>query len=257
VTDRVKLTQIINNLLFNAVKFTADNSTITLSAIVENDTCCIKVKDQGEGISQDKIAPIFDPFTTEWNSFSGGTGLGLHIARHLATLLGGVISVESIVGKGTEFSFTFPLQACAVPAIQVEVPEVRMDDVLYTGVKVLVIEDDDMSRIYLTQYLRRLGCEPESCGTGADTIELLHHYTPDVILADRHLPDMDAEEILAYVRSNPMLERVPVIVISGDVFEEDRIATIEAGAAAYLIKPVDFKLLNVVLNKCLNSPALL
>ncbi len=258
VTDKVKLTQIINNLLFNAVKFTADNSIITLSAIVENDSCCIKVRDQGEGISQDKIAPIFDPFITGWNSFSGGTGLGLHIARHLATLLGGVISVESVVGKGTEFSFTFPLQACAVPAVQVEVPEIStgMDDSIYTGAKVLVIEDDDMSRIYLTQYLSRLGCELEACSTGADTIELLHHYTPDIILADRHLPDMDAEEILAYVRSTPMLQRVPVIVISGDVFEEDRIATFNAGATAYLIKPVDFKLLNVALKQCLNSPAL-
>ncbi|SHN19188.1 ATP-binding protein [Chitinophaga sp. CF418] len=257
VTDKVKLTQIINNLLFNAVKFTADNSTITLSALVENDTCSIKVKDQGEGISQDKIAPIFDPFITGWNSFSGGTGLGLHIARHLANLLGGNITVESVVGKGTEFSFTFPLQACAVPVAQEEVPEVRMDESPYSGVKVLVIEDDDMSRIYLAQYLRRLGCELESCSTGADTIELLHHYTPDIILADRHLPDMEAGEILAYVRSTPMLRRVPVIVISGDVFEEDRIATIEAGAAAYLIKPVDFKLLNVALKQCLNSPALL
>jgi signal transduction histidine kinase/ActR/RegA family two-component response regulator len=257
VTDKVKLTQIINNLLFNAVKFTADNSTIILSATVENDTCSIRVKDQGEGISEDKIAPIFDPFITGWNSFSGGTGLGLHIARHLATLLGGGISVESVVGKGTEFSFTFPLQACAVPAAQDEVPETRTDNAVYTGVKVLVIEDDDMSRIYLTQYLRRLGCELESCGTGADTIELLHHYTPDIILADRHLPDMEAGEILAYVRSTPMLSRVPVIVISGDVFEEDRIATIEAGATAYLIKPVDFKLLNVALRQCLNSPALL
>jgi signal transduction histidine kinase/CheY-like chemotaxis protein len=256
VTDKVKLTQIINNLLFNAVKFTADNSIITLSAIVENDTCCIKVKDQGEGISQDKIAPIFDPFITGWNSFSGGTGLGLHIARHLATLLGGVISVESVVGKGTEFGFSFPLQACAVPAAQEEVPENNMDDSLYTGAKVLVIEDDDMSRIYLSQYLRRLGCELEACSTGADTIELLHNYTPDIILADRHLPDMDAEEILAYVRSTPMLQRVPVIVISGDVFEEDRVATFNAGATAYLIKPVDFKLLNIALKQCLNSPAL-
>lgn len=257
VTDKVKLTQIINNLLFNAVKFTADNSTIILSATVENDTCCIKVKDQGEGISQDMIAPIFDPFITGWNSFSGGTGLGLHIARHLANLLGGNISVESVVGKGTEFSLSFPLQACAVPAAQEEVPEIRMDEAPYAGVKVLVIEDDDMSRIYLTQYLRRLGCELESCGTGADTIDLLHHYIPDIILADRHLPDMEAGEILAYVRNAPMLRRVPVIVISGDVFEEDRIATIEAGASDYLIKPVDFKLLNVALKKCLNSPALL
>lgn len=256
-TDKVKLTQIINNLLFNAVKFTADNSVITLSAIVENDSCCIKVKDQGEGISQENIAPIFDPFITGWNSFSGGTGLGLHIARHLATLLGGVITVESVVGKGTEFSFTFPLQACPVPAVQADVPEIRMDDARYSGVKVLVIEDDDMSRIYLAQYLNRMGCEVETCSTGTETIELLHHYTPDIILADRHLPDMDAEEILAYIKGNPMLKRVPVIVISGDVFEEDRKATLDAGATAYLIKPVDFKLLNLALNQCLNSPALL
>jgi CheY-like chemotaxis protein len=203
------------------------------------------------------MAPIFDPFITEWNSFSGGTGLGLHIARHLASLLRGNISVESVVGKGTEFSLTLALQACAVPAAQEEIPEPPMDEAPYAGVKVLVIEDDDMSRIYLTQYLHRLGCELESCSTGADTIELLQHYTPDIILADRHLPDMEAGEILAYVRSTPMLRRVPVIVISGDVFEEDRITTIEAGAADYLIKPVDFKLLNVALKKCLNSPALL
>lgn len=258
VSDKVKLTQIINNLLFNAVKFTADNSTITLSAIVQHDTCCIKVKDQGEGISEDRIAPIFDPFISGGSTFSTGTGLGLHIARHLASLLGGTIAVESVLGEGTEFSFTFPLQACPVPAVvEKEVQTERIDNVNYTGVKVLVIEDDDMSRIYLMQYLRRLGCDLKSCGTGAETIALLQHYTPDIILADRHLPDMEAREILVFVRNNPTLKRVPVIVISGDVFEEDKVATIEAGATAYLIKPVDFSLLNVALKKCLNSPALL
>jgi signal transduction histidine kinase/CheY-like chemotaxis protein len=256
VTDKVKLTQIINNLLFNAVKFTANNSTVTLSVSAENDKCCIKVKDQGQGISRDKMSPIFDPFITEWNSFSGGTGLGLHIAKHLAALLDGTISVESVVGKGTVFSFVFPLRvsSAAVPA---EIPDISLNETLYAGVKVLVIEDDDMSRIYLTQYLKRLGCELQSCSTGNDTLELLQHYTPDIILADRHLPDMHAEEILAYVRNAPMLQRVPVVVISGDVFEEDKVATIEAGATEYLIKPVDFKQLNIILNKCLNSPALL
>jgi signal transduction histidine kinase len=255
VTDKIKLTQIINNLLFNAVKFTPSNSTVTLSANVENDKCCISVKDQGAGISSDKMAPIFDPFITEWNSFSGGTGLGLHIAQHLAKLLGGVISLESVIGKGTVFSFTFPLQACAMP-VQTETPEIRHDESLYAGAKVLVIEDDTMSRIYLTKYLSRLGCDVVSSSSGIESIEILQQYTPDIILADRHLPDMDAEEILTYVKNAPLLQRIPVIVISGDVFEEDKVATLEAGATAYLIKPVDFKLLNNILHNCLNSPAL-
>ncbi|ACU61412.1 histidine kinase [Chitinophaga pinensis DSM 2588] len=256
VSDKIKLTQIINNLLFNAVKFTANNSTVTLSANVENDQCRISVRDQGAGISSEKIAPIFDPFITEWNSFSGGTGLGLHIAQHLATLLGGMISVESVVGIGTIFSFNFPLQACAMP-VQTALEETRADESLYAGVKVMIIEDDDMSRIYLTKYLSRLGCEVASSGTGMESLELLQHFIPDIILADRHLPDMDAEEILTYVRSAALLQRVPVIVISGDVFEEDKVATLEAGATAYLIKPIDFKLLNITLSKYLNSPALL
>jgi len=255
VSDKIKLTQIINNLLFNAVKFTADDSTVTLSASVENDRCCIRVKDQGDGISREKMAPIFEPFTTEWNAFSGGTGLGLHIAKHLATLLGGFISVESVIGKGTVFSFTFPLKACAVP-LPSDTVEIRPDATAYAGAKALVIEDDDMSRIYLSQYLTRLGCEVESAGSGATTIEILQQFVPDIILADRHLPDMDAEEVLAYLRSNPILQKIPVVVISGDVFEEDKLAIMEAGATAYLIKPVDFKLLNSLLNKYLNSPAL-
>lgn len=256
VTDKIKLTQIINNLLFNAVKFTANNSTVTLSANVEDDQCCISVRDEGAGISSEKMAPIFDPFITERNSFSGGTGLGLHIAQHLATLLGGNISLESVLGKGTVFSFKFPLQACAMP-VQPEVAEIRIDDTLYAGVKVLVIEDDDMSRIYLTKYLSRLGCDVISCNGGLDSIERLQQYTPDIILADKHLPDMDAQEILAYIKSAPLLERIPVIVMSGDAFEEDKSTSIEAGAIAYLIKPIDFKLLNSILNKCLNSPAII
>lgn len=256
VTDKIKLTQIINNLLFNAVKFTTNDSTVTLAANVENDQCCISVRDEGAGISSEKMAPIFDPFITEWNSFSGGTGLGLHIAQHLATLLGGTISVESVIGQGTVFSFKFPLQACAMPS-QPEAVEIRADDSMYAGAKVLVIEDDDMSRIYLTKYLSRLGCEVVSCNGGLDSIAQLQQYTPDLILADRHLPDMDAEEILAYIGNAPLLKRIPVIVMSGDAFEEDRSGAIEAGAIAYLIKPIDFKLLNSILNKCLNSPAII
>ncbi|MBW8686938.1 ATP-binding response regulator [Chitinophaga rhizophila] len=254
VTDKTKLTQIINNLLFNALKFTANNSVVTLSALVDEDKCRISVKDQGAGISNEKMAPIFDPFITEWNSFSGGTGLGLHIAQHLAGLLGGVITVESVIGKGTVFSFTFPLQTCAIP-VSDSISDIRQEEPMYAGTKVLIIEDDDMSRIYLAKYLSQLGCEVDACSNGTDSIELLQDYTPDVILSDRHLPDMDAEEILACIKNNPLLQRIPVIVISGDVFEEDRTATMEAGATAYLIKPIDFRLLNIVLNKCLNSPA--
>lgn len=256
VSDKLKLTQIVNNLLFNAIKFTDNDSNIVLSVTVEDDSCYIKVRDQGQGISEERLASIFDPFITSRNNFSGGTGLGLHIAHHLLTLLGGDISVNSVVGKGTEFSIRFPLVIFNGEEDTSVVLADALENINYIGMKMLVIEDDYMSLVHLKRYLTHLGSEPMTAATGAAAIEILKDNIPDVIIMDRHLPDMDATALITMIGNMPAIRDVPIIITTGDVFETPKEDGFK-GVAAYVIKPIDFKLLNIALSKCLVSPALL
>jgi len=255
-SDKVKLTQIVNNILFNAIKFTADNSTVFIQISTEKNICYIRIRDAGQGMDEEQLEKIFDPFITGKNDFSNGTGLGLHIARHLASLLGGAITVDSSPGHGTSFCIAFPLVAFEgnkpVQPVMKEMPPLPS----FTNIRMMIVEDDQMSQIYLTRYLTSLGCHLQTAATGYQALTIMQAQPPDIVLLDSHLPDMDALTLLDKLKVIPELKDIPVIITTGDVFESAKDAVMNAGVAGYITKPIDFNLLTQEINNCLKLPAL-
>lgn len=252
--DKILLSKTVNNLLSNAIKFTAQESTISLDVFRDDNKWCLQVTDQGEGIRADRLSTIFNAFVTERNIFLEGTGLGLHITRHLATLMGGDIKVYSVMGKGTTFTVNLPLE---VPAETTCGNDSDMDADLgsLTDTSILIIEDDKMSQMILSRFLSGLGSRIIVAGDGMEGLLLAKASRPDIIILDSHIPGLSGKDTLAQIRADEMLQYIPVIIASGDAFKENREELLLAGADDYLVKPIEFKALQTTLSKYLRANA--
>lgn len=251
--DKILLTKTLNNLLSNAIKFTRQESTVTLDIFRNEYKWCLQVTDQGEGISTERQSTIFDAFVTERNIFLEGTGLGLHITRHLVTSMGGEIKVYSKLGKGTTFTVILPLK---IPS---EIGNNGVDDdsrsVTLTDTSILIIEDDKMSQMVLSRFLSGMGSRIIVAADGLEGLLLARASRPDIIILDSHIPGMSGKDTLAQIRTDDELKNVPVIIASGDAFKENSEELLQAGANEYLVKPIDFKVLHSTLSKYLRANA--
>ncbi|MBW8686934.1 ATP-binding protein [Chitinophaga rhizophila] len=252
--DKVLLSKMLNNLLSNAIKFTAQESTVTADLFKDENKWCLQVTDQGEGIRTDRQATIFDAFVTERNIFLEGTGLGLHITRHLANTMGGDIKVYSVMGKGTTFTVTLPLDIPAQLPYDLDGSEVHHAGGL-TETSILIIEDDKMSQMILSRFLSGLGARTIVAADGMEGLLLARTSRPDIIILDSHIPGLSGKDTLAQIRTDEMLKGIPVIIASGDAFKENREELLLAGANDYLVKPIEFKTLQLALSKYINANA--
>jgi len=252
--DKVLLSKTLNNLLSNAIKFTAQESTITLDVFRDDNKWCLQVTDQGEGIRADRLSTIFNAFVTERNIFLEGTGLGLHITRHLATLMGGDIKVYSVMGKGTTFTVNLPLDVPAETTCGNDI-DIDADLCSLTDTSILIIEDDKMSQMILSRFLSGLGSRILVAGDGMDGLLLAKTSRPDIIILDSHIPGLSGKDTLAQIRADELLQHIPVIIASGDAFKENREELLLAGADDYLVKPIEFKALQTTLSKYLRANA--
>ncbi|QHS58756.1 ATP-binding protein [Chitinophaga agri] len=252
--DKVLLSKTLNNLLSNAIKFTQQESTVTLDVFKVDHKWCLQVTDQGEGIRADRLSTIFDAFVTERNIFLEGTGLGLHITRHLATSMGGDIKVYSVMGKGTTFTVTLPLEEAAELCGHHDNEE---DDEAgsLTDTSILIIEDDKMSQLILSRFLNGLGSRTIVAADGMEGLLLARASRPDIIILDSHIPGLSGKDTLAEIRADDILKHIPVIIASGDAFKENAEELLLAGANDYLVKPIEFKTLQTKLNKYLKANA--
>jgi CheY-like chemotaxis protein len=272
-SDGLKLRQVLLNLLSNAAKFTETGEIVLEVRRVGNDAQII-VEDTGAGIASDKLSLIFEKFRQVDGSMTrkvGGTGLGLAIVRELSRLLGGTVSVESEVGRGTKFTVrlkdTFRDEADGEPKPPTRPgsgshassasgattpPEPAPSAPTGNGERTVLLVDDDPLIIHLLKgELEREGMTVLTADDGPSALKLADHHRPAMVVLDVHLPTLDGWAVLARLKSNPALAHTAVVFIS---VEEQRARGLTLGAVDYLVKPFEAEQLLRVVHHHMASP---
>lgn len=279
-TDKMKLEQILKNLLSNALKFTTQGTvTLTIRAAAnDNNVLEFVVTDTGVGIAKDKQHLVFEAFRQEDGSTKrkyGGTGLGLSISRELARLMGGEISVSSVPEKGSTFIATIPTSTqqavqlsattetadvfadenndfenlqrskLTVPVIPENVDDDR-NDITATDKTILIIEDDTAFAKALLTFTRKQGYKGIVAVRGDDGIALAMHYCPLAILLDIQLPVKDGWQVMEELKSQKSTRHIPVHIMSSlEAKRESRMK----GAVDFISKPVAMEQMQQIFKK--------
>ncbi|MBS0289489.1 MAG: response regulator [Proteobacteria bacterium] len=252
--DARKLKQIIYNLLSNAMKFSPQGSTVTLSANIKNNTLEISVTDTGQGMSAEELKRLFRPFEqlhNPTNTKEKGTGLGLMIAKRLAELHSGDIHVESAVGKGTCFTVRLPYYEVGTQN-EVIAEEVYKEVVLPKPMA-LVIEDDIKSAELISLQLKELGIEVIWKSSAEEALQAEYEDIPELIILDILLPKMTGLELLPLLKNHKYLANIPVIVVSVVARENKGLIV---GAVDVLQKPIGRHELANIIRKYIRESSL-
>ncbi|MEA3384355.1 MAG: ATP-binding protein, partial [Campylobacterota bacterium] len=189
VGDILRIKQVINNLMSNAIKFTPENKSIYLDLSYKEQRLYVKVKDEGIGISKEYQKTIFEPFTQEDSSTTrkyGGTGLGLTISHTLIKLMNGEIKVKSILGVGSEFSFDIPLQVGENTITKEE----KQEEKELKG-KILLVEDNKANQMFMKVVLKKMKLEFEIASDGLEAVDMFKANKYDLVLMDENMPNMN------------------------------------------------------------------
>ncbi len=245
-SDMKILRQSLMNLLNNASKFT-DHGMIHLRALPDADSGYLRfeVEDTGIGMTADQQQRIFQEFTQADESTTrrfGGTGLGLTLCRRFAEMLGGTISVESEVGKGSTFTLRIPKVSLAPKAAG----EAAALSALGVKTKVLIIDDDPSMRDALSRMLTKEGYWVAMAAGGKEGLEMARSIRPAVITLDVAMPGMNGWQVLSALKEDPELRDIPVVLIT---MMEGRAQGFALGAMAYLQKPITREDLMQVLSR--------
>ncbi len=277
-TDKMRLEQILKNLLSNAFKFTAHGKvSLLISSDEKRKILTFKVKDTGIGIAKDKINLIFEAFQQADGSTRrkfGGTGLGLSISKELAKLLGGNIDIESEENVGSEFSLTIPIhyadresqeeqpfiqdstssyaellpppaERFTVEHIPVDVADDR-DSIKDKDKVILIIEDDTIFAKMLLEFTRKRNYKGIVAVRGDVGIELANRYNPLAILLDIQLPVKDGWQVMEELKSNPTTRPIPVHIMSSLSVKKESLLK---GAVDFIDKPVALEHMKQIFEK--------
>jgi signal transduction histidine kinase/DNA-binding response OmpR family regulator len=252
--DEVKFGKIINNLLSNAFKFTADNGVISLCVKEENEKMIMSFKDSGQGIHPDDIEHVFERFYQSIQSDSkanGGTGIGLSLSQELAKLHKGSIRVSSKLGFGSEFIFSFPLKKVTLDTTETLIEEFN-DHIIKTNLDaaitkyvdifeiekpvLLLTEDHKEMREFIASIVKPFFKVLEATN-GLEALELLKDKTIDLIISDVMMPKMDGFELLEKIKGDDRFKNISMIMLTARAAEEDKLFALTLGVDDYLTKP--------------------
>lgn len=245
----IRIQQVINNFISNALKFT-ETGNITLQAnVVEHRgtqyTIRFVVTDTGIGIKPEAIEKIFLAFEQGDDSITkkyGGTGLGLAIVKRLADLLHGEVTAKSIYGEGSEFSFQLTVEQADDPQ-QGEAIDSAVHPALhkFENTRILVAEDNELNSFMLVHILKSWGCIVDVAQNGRIAVEYVNQHDYDLIMMDTHMPIMSGFEAIQEIKAHPDPRKAytPIISISASVLEHEQAAAYEAGADRVIGKPFD------------------
>ncbi|RYE19747.1 MAG: response regulator, partial [Sphingobacteriales bacterium] len=264
-TDKLRVEQVLKNLLSNAFKFTPENGNISIDVTAEtgNQTISFHIKDSGIGIAYDKQQQIFEAFQQADGSTSrkyGGTGLGLSISRELAYLLGGKISLTSEPGQGSEFTLTIPFKAkqvavtedviataeTFVPQHPQVLAQAKKTPGRNTVPRVVIVEDDKNFADILKDYARDHGYESTVVYEGTNALQIIKENQPDAIIMDIMLPGKDGWQILKELKQDEETMHIPVHLMSAGDAAANRVR--REGAISFIKKPIDTNALDKLFN---------
>jgi signal transduction histidine kinase/ActR/RegA family two-component response regulator len=256
--DRQRLSQVLVNLISNAVKYNHRDGSITISCAEDGaGQASIAVSDTGPGLAPDDLERIFIPFERLGAERTAveGTGIGLPLARALTEAMKGQLTVSSVLGQGAAFTVSLPRAPDLVhvpkpspaPASRAVGPQAPAG----TGLSVLCIEDNPANVEVVARYLRgRPNARLLSATSGRAGIQCAVREVPDIILLDLHLPDLQGDEVLNELKADPSTTAIPVIVLSADASRGVIRRLLAGGAFAYLTKPIELAELGGLLDTC-------
>ena len=274
VTDRLRLNQVLLNILSNAIKFTPSGGTINFRVAEkpaddpDKGIFEFSIKDNGIGMSKEFQETIFDAFTREKTStVSGiqGTGLGMAITKNIVDMMGGTVTVNSEEGKGSEFIVAIPCRICGgtdadgtdsagtasdsraqiQPHSTAGAAKAGEEPVYdFAGKRILLAEDNEMNQMIAVTILEEAGFKIEIAGDGIDAVRMMTDAPAgyyDVIMMDVQMPKMNGYEAARQIRAldDPDKAGIPIIAVTANAFEEDRKTAMEAGMNGHLAKPYD------------------
>lgn len=241
--DRLRLKQLVMNLLTNAIKFTA-NGKVTLRVSMaghgkKHAVLKVQVEDTGIGISAEDSEFIFDEFAQVYSSTKQGTGLGLAICKKIVELQGGIIDVSSIPGKGSVFSFEIPYEVTKAKNEFIAIEPVQSPQAKLTGKHVLLVDDNKMNVLLAQTVLKKWEMGFDCAYDGKEALELFKKNDYDLILTDIQMPIMGGVELTHEVRYNGDFtkSRIPILGITAHVMQEDRETYLKAGMNDLVLKP--------------------
>jgi CheY-like chemotaxis protein/nitrogen-specific signal transduction histidine kinase len=243
--DRIRISQVLTNLLTNALKFTPPGGSITISIEQAEGHARFAVEDTGSGIPEADLSSVFDRYWQAKATAHLGTGLGLAIAKGIVEAHGGTISVESRVDRGTTFSFTVPLGGN--PARD------RTDSkrvATQTGARVLVVDDEPNALSALASLLEEEGFVVEAATNGVQALAKLREFAPDILVVDVEMPGLNGPDLVREIRADGTA--LPVILMTGHDDHDVANDQLEL-RASYIGKPLDIEELVSAINRELDK----
>ncbi len=252
--DELRIKQILLNLVSNAYKFTSAGGEIKLEAYrlgtaYETTNVRFVVSDTGAGMSQDMLGRLFVPFEQESPSTAkthGGSGLGMPITKNLVDMMGGQISVESTLGQGTIFMVDLPFEELDMDEIPgaVDLDEISLDDIDFTGMRILLAEDNELNAEIAVDLLNMLNLEVDVVKDGEEAVERFLASEPGyyrTILMDIQMPKMNGYEASKVIRKSehPHAKKIPIVAMTANSSREDITAAMSAGMSGHIPKPID------------------
>ncbi len=251
-SDRVKILQILLNLIENGIKFT-DEGFVELSVrLYDNNRLLFKVIDSGRGISEEEQKIIFEEFRQVDSSTTrrySGTGLGLSICKKFAELLSGKISVVSEPGKGSSFSFQLPVELPETISKVIELEEQQEINVIIPdGSKlrseadkktILIVDDDPDTLFTLNEIVEKASYKTMIARNGKECLEILEKENPDLVLLDIMMPVMDGFQAIRKIRKNSKFKTLPVFAITAKAMHEDKETIFKYGFTGLILKPIN------------------
>ncbi len=246
IGDRVRIKQVATNFLSNAIKFTPKGGQVIISVGFNEETqeLSFSVKDTGIGIDKKNLDKIFDSFSQEDSSTTrrfGGTGLGLSISSALIKSMNGTIQVQSVLGEGSEFSFTIPISEVS-ECVESQKNIKHIDINKQLNGTVLLVEDNKTNQMLMNIILGDIGITVDLAEDGVEAVKKFENNSYDLVLMDENMPKMngiEATKLILNYEKEKGLEHTPIIALTANALVTDREKFLNAGMDEFVSKPID------------------